>query len=548
MITRSKARKLSTSSSTSSTSPGSSAPSNNDFIDQQDSDVDEQGNIKDLIDYTEEDEKQDEQKIRGLVRKYMNKIIQKNINKKIEKLEKPKEDLENEEEEEQDDEEYVEDEYEEEEENEEEEQDEDDYYEEEQDEDYDEDEDEDFIDDEEDLFDDDEEGEPCIMISFNTGGKGRGGAKGPACIGEPRKNKQKYIDHINKLNVDEEFKKSLVDRVSIMDTSDKKDLHWLETLIKIPFGKYSTLNIDKSKSQDIENFFDNAIEKLDNSVHGLDSVKQEIINYIAQFISIDTSNPRIIALQGSPGIGKTSIIKRGVSDILKRPIRSISMGGISDSNHFLGFDFTYSGSRHGIIVQSLIETGVMNPIIFMDELDKISETNDGQEIQNMLVHITDPIQNNCFEDKYFSGINIDLSKAIFIFSFNHIEKINPILKDRLHIIKVQEPSFDDKMIISNKYLIPEICKNIGFKQDDITFDEDAIRHIINLCKYEKGVRGIKKHIESVILRLNVARFIKKGKYNNLDKINLPYKVNRELTKKIIKNEDEIPASIQMMYL
>jgi ATP-dependent Lon protease len=384
-----------------------------------------------------------------------------------------------------------------------------------------------------------------MIISFGGGSKGKiSPNSNPSC----KKPKQKYTDHINKLNIDEEFKKSLLDRISIMDCSEKKDLQWLETLIRVPFGKYSTIDLDKTKPKDIENFFDNAVSKLDESVHGLDNVKQEIINYIAQFISIESSNPRIIALQGSAGIGKTSIIKRGVSDILKRPIRSISMGGISDSNHFLGFDFTYSGSRHGIIVQSLIETGVMNPIIFMDELDKISETNDGQEIQNMLVHITDPVQNNCFEDKYFSGINIDLSKAIFIFSFNNVEKINPILKDRLHLIKVLEPSFDDKMIISNKYLIPEICKNIGFKQDDITFDEDSIRHIINLCKYEKGVRGIKKHIESIILQLNVARFIKKGKYNTIDKITLPYKVNRELAKKIIKPEDEIPASIQMMYL
>lgn len=529
MITRSKARKQSLVSS----SPSTSAPSNNDFIDQNDSDVDENGNIKDLIDYTEEDEKQDEQKIRKLVRQYMNKVIQKNITKKIKKLEN--EDENNEETNEDDDNEEDEDEDE----------DEDDEFDEDDDEDYEfeEDEDEDYEFDEDDLFDE-EEG-PCMIISFGGGSKGK---ISPNSHMSTKKPKQKYTDHINKLNVDEEFKKSLLDRISIMDCSEKKDLQWLETLIRVPFGKYSTLELDKNKPKDIENFFDNAVNKLDESVHGLDNVKQEIINYIAQFISIESSNPRIIALQGSAGIGKTSIIKRGVSDILKRPIRSISMGGISDSNHFLGFDFTYSGSRHGIIVQSLIETGVMNPIIFMDELDKISETNDGQEIQNMLVHITDPVQNNCFEDKYFSGINIDLSKAIFIFSFNNVEKINPILKDRLHIIKVQEPSFDDKMIISNKYLIPEICKNIGFKQNDITFDEDSIRHIINLCKYEKGVRGIKKHIESIILQLNVARFIKKGKYNTIDKITLPYKVNRELAKKIIKPEDEIPASIQMMYL
>ena len=535
MITRSKARKQSLVSS----SPSTSAPSNNDFIDQNDSDVDENGNIKDLIDYTEEDEKQDEQKIRKLVRQYMNKVIQKNITKKIKKLENEDENNKtNEDDDEVEDEEYDE-------------QDEEDYENDELDEDEEEEEDEldedeeDYEDelDEEDLFDE-EEG-PCMIISFGGGSKGK---ISPNANPSSKKPKQKYTDHINKLNVGEEFKKSLLDRISIMDCSEKKDLQWLETLIKVPFGKYSTLDLDKTKPKDIEHFFDNAVNKLDESVHGLDNVKQEIINYIAQFISIESSNPRIIALQGSAGIGKTSIIKRGVSDILKRPIRSISMGGISDSNHFLGFDFTYSGSRHGIIVQSLIETGVMNPIIFMDELDKISETNDGQEIQNMLVHITDPVQNNCFEDKYFSGINIDLSKAIFIFSFNHVEKINPILKDRLHIIKVQEPSFNDKMIISNKYLIPEICKNIGFKQHDITFDEDSIRHIINLCKYEKGVRGIKKHIESIILQLNVARFIKKGKYNNIDKITLPYKVNRELAKKIIKPEDEIPASIQMMYL
>jgi ATP-dependent Lon protease len=228
------------------------------------------------------------------------------------------------------------------------------------------------------------------------------------------------------------------------------------------------------------------------------------------------------------------------------------MGGLRDSSHFVGFDYTYSGSRYGIILQTLMETRVMNPIIFMDELDKISMTNEGIEIQNLLIHLTDPIQNNTFQDKYFAGIHIDISKAVFIFAFNDIENIHPILKDRLHIVKVPEPTFDEKVIICKNYLLSEICNNIGINKDDIHMSDDVIRNLIKkYCNKDKGVRNLKRKLESILLKINLARYIDKGHYSLLNKIEFPYTINDDIVDLLLKNdknENDIPDHVMNMFL
>ena len=186
-------------------------------------------------------------------------------------------------------------------------------------------------------------------------------------------------ERINETKMDNETKLKVLQRYKTMDSDKQKQLEWFEHLLKIPFGTYSPLPIQKNVPQENKkSYFQSIKTHLDTAVYGLDNVKEEIYNYIAQFINTNNINkPRVIGLVGEAGIGKTQIIRNGLGKALNRPMFCISMGGITDSSHFQGFDFTYVGSRHGIIVQALMETKVMNPILFFDEVDKISKTPDG---------------------------------------------------------------------------------------------------------------------------------------------------------------------------
>jgi ATP-dependent Lon protease len=247
---------------------------------------------------------------------------------------------------------------------------------------------------------------------------------------------------------------------------------------------------------------------IDSSVWGLETIKEEILNYVAQCITHPESKLRPLALCGEPGLGKTKIVRDGIQRSLNRPMKCFSMGGIKDSSSFLGFDYTYAGSRHGAIVQSLIECKIMNPILFFDELDKISGTKDGVDVENMLIHLTDPIQNFDFNDKWFQGIPIDISKSLLIFSFNNIENVSPILRDRLHIVHIQTPTLSDKVNICKKYFIPELVTNFKFQVNDIVLDESLLKYIINrYTEQESGVRKLKRSIESIVMKINTLKLL-----------------------------------------
>ena len=338
----------------------------------------------------------------------------------------------------------------------------------------------------------------------------------------------------------EKDKSYVLSRLENIDVEKEKAVEWFESLLKIPFGKYADnpIKVDHPIEQ-IHKYFDDTYGKLDEAVYGMDKVKEDIVNYIAQFISTNNkSSPRVIGLCGNAGIGKTVIIRRGLAEALKRPMKTISMGGIRDSSTFVGFEYTYSGSRYGMLSQCLMDSEVMNPIIFMDELDKISLTNDGVDIQNLLIHITDPVQNMTYQDKYFSGVTVDLSKVIFVFAFNDVNLINPILKDRINIINVPDPDMEAKVIIGKKYLVKEISPNIGFKESDIVFTDEIVRYIIKTyCNKDKGVRGLKKCIETIMLKINTARFLgSRLKYKSLKEIKLPFEVSEKVVKELLPEE------------
>jgi len=268
-------------------------------------------------------------------------------------------------------------------------------------------------------------------------------------------------------------------------------------------------------------------------------IKVESVGY-DKYYGFEIDNNKRFVLGNFIVTHNTQLIKNGFAKSLQRPMSFISMGGSRDIHSFSGHSFTYVGSKYGRIIQSLIETKVMNPIIFMDELDKISLTPEGEEIQNLLIHLTDPVQNMNFEDKYFPDITFDLSKVIFIFSYNNENLINPILKDRLHIIKVPEPTEKDKVIIGKKYIIKEISSNIGFKQEDLIFEEDVIKHIIRMYTSDPGLRGLKRSIETIMLKLNASRYLGKfQKYKCFKNIliSLPFKITIDMVDELLKNEN-----------
>jgi len=246
---------------------------------------------------------------------------------------------------------------------------------------------------------------------------------------------------------------------------------------------------------------------LDKAVHGHDKAKKQIERIIGQWINGEQDG-YCFGFEGPPGVGKTSLSKRGLSDCLKddkgnsRPFAMIQMGGDSNGSTLHGHNYTYVGSTWGSIVQILIDKKCMNPIIFIDEVDKISRTEQGKEIVGILTHLLDPAQNDCFQDKYFTGIDLDLSKALFILSYNDAEAIDKILLDRVHRIKFNSLSLEDKLIICNTHILPDVYKKMGL-EDTIHFTDDVLKIIIDEYTAESGVRKLKEILFEIVGEINL---------------------------------------------
>jgi ATP-dependent Lon protease len=257
----------------------------------------------------------------------------------------------------------------------------------------------------------------------------------------------------------------------------------------------------------ITDYMDNVNNTLNKAVYGHNKAKSQIKRIIGQWINGEQDG-YCFGFEGPPGVGKTSLAKKGLSDCLKdetgvsRPFAMIQMGGDSNGSTIHGHNYTYVGSTWGSIVQILIDKKCMNPIIFIDEVDKISKTEHGKEIVGILTHLLDPAQNDCFQDKYFTGINLDLSKALFILSYNDVEAIDKILLDRVHRIKFSNLSLEDKLIISKKHILPEVYKKMGL-EDVIYFSDDVIKFIIDEYTGESGVRKLKEILFEIVGEINL---------------------------------------------
>jgi ATP-dependent Lon protease len=286
--------------------------------------------------------------------------------------------------------------------------------------------------------------------------------------------------------------------------------NWVDTFMRIPFEQYSTLPIQMSDGTDkCHEFMRNAKDILDQEVYGLNDAKMQIMQMIGQWITNPSAVGTAIAIQGPMGTGKTTLVKEGISKIMNRYFAFIALGGATDSSFLEGHSYTYEGSTWGKIVDIMIQSKKMNPIIYFDELDKISDTGRGQEIVGILTHLTDTAQNTQFHDKYFADVEFNLSKCMFIFSYNDEEKVNPILRDRMYVIKTKGYNTKDKIIIANNYLLPTIREQLKFTSDDIEISEPVIRYIIEqYTNDEAGVRNLKRCLEIIYKKLNLYRLMK----------------------------------------
>ena len=364
----------------------------------------------------------------------------------------------------------------------------------------------------------------------------------------------KNINDINDRNIPLKFKiydsnmdintKSIaisqIEKINDLDPSSgeygKVD-QWINGLIKIPFQKYNNLPINDDNSNMEKNLFlKNTNNILNRAIYGHKEAKSHILQVISKWIKNPQSSGNILALQGPMGNGKTTLVKEGIAKAINRPFAFITLGGASDSSFFDGHNFTYEGSKWGRIVEILIESKCMNPIFYFDELDKVSETQKGDEIIHLLTHLTDTSQNDQFQDNYFSGVNLDLSKALFIFSFNDENKIDKILKDRMHVIHTKGFKTADKIHITNDYLLPELLNTYKY-HDNITFDDKIIECIIeNYTQKEEGVRNLKRCLENIVSKVNMYELL----YDDINKccsIDLDYKIDDFCIPYIVKKDD-----------
>lgn len=363
-------------------------------------------------------------------------------------------------------------------------------------------------------------------------------------------------------NIPAKFKTVAMQRLNTLKSMEPGDheyykiKNWVDAFMRIPFGIYRSIHIKRSDGIDVcDQFMEGARKTLNDCVYGLNDAKLQIMQMLGQWIVNPNSVGTTIAIHGPPGTGKTSIVKDGISKILGREFAFIALGGCGDGSFLEGHSYTYEGSSWGKIAQILMECKSMNPVIYFDELDKVSDTARGQEIIGILTHLTDTSQNTEFHDKYFSEVSLDLSKCLFIFSYNDEQLVNPILKDRMYRIQTKGYDSKEKITIARDYLLPKIREQVSFGEDEIIIPDETLQYLIStphLTKSESGVRNLKRCLEIIYTKLNLYRLVKPDNpmfEKDLGvKVEFPITITRKEVDSFIKNNDTANSSFLAMYV
>jgi len=325
--------------------------------------------------------------------------------------------------------------------------------------------------------------------------------------------------------------------------------NWLDKIVSIPFGMYRELPVKMGDgSEACSTFMKGALKSLDEAIYGQEDTKLQILQYITTKIANPDGKGMSLLLVGPPGIGKTSVIKNGIAKAMGWPFQFISLGGDSDASTYTGHQLVYESSHCGKIVNSLIAAKSMSTVLLFDEVDKVSTTPKGEEVQNMLIHLTDPASNEGFEDKYLSGVPIDLSKVMFVFSANDITKIDRVLLDRLMVIELKGYDLKQKVTIAENYLLPTALKEVNLAER-VAVSKEVLSYIIeSYANDETGVRELKRSIEQIVQKVNMLRMYNAKELPfHIPGFALPFAVKKEHVDLFLKKKEKHGAPPFGMY-
>ena len=272
-------------------------------------------------------------------------------------------------------------------------------------------------------------------------------------------------------------------------------LNYLQTLVSLPWGEYTTDDLDLKRAQKI----------LDQDHYGMEKVKERILEYMAVLALRGDLKSPILCLYGPPGVGKTSLGK-SIAAAMKRKYVRISLGGLHDEAEIRGHRRTYIGAMPGRIIKSIQKAGSSNPVFILDEIDKVTQMTHNGDPASAMLEVLDPEQNNAFHDNYLD-VDYDLSKVLFIATANNLSTIPRPLLDRMEIIEVSGYITEEKIEIAKRHLIPRELDNTGQNVKGLkpTFNKASIEMIIERYTRESGVRQLEKQINKALRKIAYKR-------------------------------------------
>lgn len=271
---------------------------------------------------------------------------------------------------------------------------------------------------------------------------------------------------------------------------------WVEMLLAIPIGEVLVPQPNVPLAESMAR----AKRHLETTIYGHAEAKAAILERFYLWLVSPFAIQRPLAICGVPGNGKTTLVREGLAVIMARPFAFVTLGGSMDSSSLLGHGYTYEGSTPGRIAEHLVSSRCVNPIFYFDELDKCSATPKGDEIINALIHFTDPQQSDRFRDRYVGNLDIDLSRALSVFSFNDASAISTVLLDRLQVVHTDTFDCTAQARIANTHLVPQVLRERGIMDGKISFDPEALRRVASDCT-DGGVRALRSVIEQAATKV-----------------------------------------------